>query len=74
MNKIQDVIDELKRISETQSTKTVTMWIQPMDEGWSYEFDFSAEEMDLANELTGELDFLMNFRVSFPTFPYEPKE
>ena len=45
-----------------------------MDEGWSYEFDFSAEEMDLANELTGELDFLMNFRVSFPTFPYEPKE
>lgn len=73
MNRIEEIIAELYIISERQTEKTVTMWIQPIDEGWSCEFDFSNEELNLTNDLTEELNGLMNFRVSFPLFAYKAK-
>jgi len=74
MNRINEIVAELKKISEPQSEKTVTMWIQPIDEGWACEFDFSDEELDLTHDLTAELNVLMNFRVTFPQFAYRPKK
>ncbi len=74
MNRINEIIAELKEISEAQSVKTVTMSIAPIDEAWSCEFDFSAEELDLSQDLTSELHVLMDFRVTFPLFPYRPKK
>lgn len=74
MNRINEILAEMKKLSQAPSEKAVTMWIQPIDEDWSCEFDFSNEEMHLAEELAAELDALMDFRVTFPTFPYRSKE
>lgn len=71
--RIRELIAELKKISERQTEKTVTMWIQPLDENWSYELHFSNEERDLTYELLAELNALMKFRISTPVFPYRPK-
>lgn len=70
-DRISDVIFELKKISDRQSKKTVTMWIQPIDENWFHELHFSDDELDLTNELTEELNHLMEFRVSMPLFSYK---
>ena len=74
MTRFKEIIAGLKKLSEIPSTKAVTMWIQPIDDGWSYEFNFSEEEMNAAHELCAELDSLLNFRVTFPTFAYRPKQ
>lgn len=73
MSRIREIIAEMNEISKRQSEKTCTMCIQPIDEGWSCEFDFSNEELDLTNDLTDELNGLMNFRVSFPVLAYKAK-
>ena len=73
MSRITEIIAELNKISGCKTQKAVTLWIQPIDEGWSCEFDLSREELDLTNDLTEELNEIMNFRVSFPLFAYKAK-
>ena len=70
-SRLAKVIADLTEISERESQKVVTMWIQPVDESWSCELNFSNEELELTNDLVSELHELMEFRVSTPVFPYK---
>lgn len=72
-HRIGQVLAELKELSGRRTEKAVTMWVQPIDEGWSCELDLSNEELEIANELAAELSGLMDFKVTFPSFPYRPK-
>lgn len=71
--RIKEILAEMQLMSKTVSDKTTTMWVQPRDEAWAYELDFSDDELKLAQELASELHSLMEFRVTFPLFPYEAK-
>ena len=68
--RLQQALAELVEISKRETSKTATMWVQPMDEGWSYELHFSSEELAATHALTDEIASLMNFRVTFPLFRY----
>lgn len=70
--RIKEILAEMKLMSKNVSDKT-TMWVQPRDEAWAYELDFSDDGLKLVQELASELHSLMEFRVTFPLFPYEAK-
>lgn len=71
--RIQEITSILQKLSDSDSQKIVTIWIAPLEKSWSYEFHFSSDEMDTAQELTSEIYALMEGKVEMPTFAYQPK-
>lgn len=51
----ENIISKLLALSESSSTKTCRMSIQPFNEIWSWEFEFSDEELEEAQELVQTL-------------------
>ena len=81
-NRANEILSRLIDLSTSDSKKCATMQILSIEEGGkklfgyplSYEFHFSQEELDIANELNSELYDLMGGMVQMPTFPYREKK
>lgn len=68
---VDSVISELQDLSNRDTKKSVTLWVQPVGKPWSCEFHFSDEERNLANELCRKLQTLMNGMVQMTEFTYK---
>ncbi|MBU3916340.1 hypothetical protein KKA14_12470 [bacterium] len=55
-----EIIAKLSRLSESEDIKTCRMSIQPINEIWSWDFEFSDEELEVANDLVSVLYDMRN--------------
>jgi hypothetical protein len=55
-----EIIAKLSRLSESENIKTCRMSIQPIKEIWSWDFEFSDEELEVANDLVSVLYDMRN--------------
>lgn len=55
-----EIIDKLSRLSESGKIKTYKISIQPINEIWSWNFEFSDEELEVAKELISVLYDMRN--------------
>lgn len=60
IEKQNEIISKLSSLSESNAVKTCKMSITPLNEIWSWEFEFSDEELETANELVSILYDLRN--------------
>lgn len=60
IEKQNEIISKLSSLSESTEVKTCRMSITPINEIWSWEFEFSDEELETANELVSILYDLRN--------------
>ena len=50
-----DIVAKLTKLSESKNIKTCKMSIQPINEIWNWEFEFSDDELEVANDLVSVL-------------------
>jgi hypothetical protein len=68
IKKQDEVISQLKSLSESNEVKTCKMSITPLNEIWSWEFKFSDEELEIAYKLVSILYNLRNGDFVAPVF------
>jgi hypothetical protein len=66
IEKQNEIISQLSSLSESNKVKTCRMSIMPLNEIWSWEFEFSDEELEVAYELVSILYDLRNGDFSAP--------
>lgn len=72
IEKQNEIISQLSSLSESNEVKTrgmsIIMSITPLNEIWSWEFEFSDEELETANELVSMLYDLRNGDLIAPVY------
>ena len=63
-----EIISKLSQLSDSNNIKTCRMKIQPIHEIWSWEFEFSDDELETAEELVSVLYDLRNGDFIAPVF------